>query len=59
MTLKRIKRRSFHSGMIDMGMSRGAKVMKLAVDDKLDQAVYTWFKQKRSEGIPVSGANAL
>ena len=46
---------SFKKGMIDMGMSRGAKVMKLAVDDKLDQAVYTWFKQKRSEGVPVSG----
>ena len=29
--------------------------MRLANDEKLDEAVYLWFIQKRSLGIPVSG----
>ena len=41
--------------MVEMGMSRKAKVMKLGDDDKLDPAVYLWFKQKRMEGVPISG----
>ena len=45
----------FSSKMVEMGMSRKAKVMKLGDDDKLDQAVYLWFKQKRMEGMPISG----
>ena len=45
----------FSSKMVEMGMSRKAKVMKLGDDDKLDQAVYLWFKQKRMEGVPISG----
>ncbi len=28
--------------------------MKLGDDDKLDQAVYLWFKQKRMEGVPTN-----
>lgn len=31
------------------------KIMRLADDEKLDEAVYLWFIQKRSLGIPVSG----
>lgn len=46
---------SFKTGMIEMGMSRKAKVMRLADNDKLDQAVYVWFKQKRMDGVPVTG----
>ena len=45
----------FSSKMVEMGMSRKATVMKLGDDDKLDQAVYLWFKQKRVEGVPISG----
>ena len=45
----------FQRETIDMGMSRKAKVMKLSHDKKLDQAVYVWFRQKRMEGVPVSG----
>ncbi len=45
----------FQGEMIDMGMSRKAKVMKLGNNQKLDQAVYIWFRQKRMEGVPVSG----
>ena len=45
----------FKTEMNDMGMTRSAKVMKLSDDSKLDQAVYLWFRQKRMEGMPVSG----
>ena len=31
------------------------KVMRLAKDEALDQALYLWFVQKRSMGMPVSG----
>ena len=44
---KRKKILEFSSKTVEMGMSRKAKVMKLGDDDKLDQAVYLWFKQKR------------
>lgn len=36
-------------------MVRTVKTMKLGEDPKLDQAVFLWFKQKRAEGIPISG----
>ena len=39
-----------------MGVNRKAKVMKLAANDKLDKALYIWFKQKRMEGVPISGS---
>ena len=29
--------------------------MKLASDTKLDDALYLWFAQKRSQGVPISG----
>lgn len=45
----------FRSEMIDMKMTRSAKGMKLSDDNKPDQAVYLWFKQKRMEYVPVSG----
>ena len=41
--------------MHDMGMSKKAKVMKVWDDKQDDKAVYLWFKQKRMEGIPISG----
>lgn len=31
------------------------KTMKMATNEKLDEAVYLWFVQKRCEGIPLSG----
>jgi hypothetical protein len=35
-----------------MGVNRTAKkVMKLADNDKLDKAVYIWFKQKSKVGV--------
>ena len=38
-----------------MGMSKKAKVMKVGDDEQHDKAVYLWFKQKRMEGVPISG----
>ncbi len=46
---------TFKKDMIDMGMSRNAKTMRLGENLKLDKAVFLWFKQKRMEHIPVSG----
>lgn len=45
----------FQSVVVSMGMSRDVKAMKLGDDQQLDQAVYIWFKQKRMEGVPISG----
>ena len=39
----------------EMGVVRTVKTMKLVEDPTLDQAVFLWFKQKRAEGIPISG----
>ena len=38
-----------------MGMKKQAKVMKVSDDQRLDQAVFLWFRQKRSEGVQISG----
>ena len=46
---------SFKSKMVNMGMKRDAKVMRVSEDAVLDQAVYLWFKQKRMEGVPIMG----
>ena len=45
---------AFRREMVEMGMSRKAKTMKQG-DQKLDQAAYLWFKQKRMEGVPIIG----
>ena len=42
--------------MTDMGVKRPAKVMKLGKDENLETALFVWFKQKREEGIPITGA---
>ena len=48
--------RSFALTMEGLSMSKkGRKIMRLADDDKLDEAVYLWFVQKRSKDMPVSG----
>ena len=47
---------AFKQGMIDRGTSCKSKVMRLGSCDKLDQAVFVWFKQKRMQGMPVSGS---
>ena len=50
------KLRSFASTMESMAMNKkGRKTMRLADDEKLDEALYLWFVQKRSQDMPVSG----
>jgi len=38
-----------------MGMNKKLKKMKLGDDMKYDEALYTWMKQKRMEGTPITG----
>ena len=50
------KIREFVATMNSLSVSvKERKIMRLADDEKLDEAVYLWFIQKRSLGIPVSG----
>ena len=35
--------------------SKERKIMRLADDEKVDEAVYLWYVQKRSQGIPITG----
>ena len=51
----RDKLTNFKGAFVSMGMSRDVKIMKIGDDQWLDQAVYIWFKQKRMEGVPISG----
>lgn len=37
------------------GRTKKRKTMKKAANEALDTALYLWFIQKRSEGIPLSG----
>ena len=46
---------SFASKMNSTSGSLKRKTMKMASDSVLDDALYLWFAQKRSQGIPISG----
>ena len=41
--------------MIEMGVKRPAKIMKLGKDEQLDEAVFIWFRQKMEDEILISG----
>lgn len=45
----------FASEMESLEIGKRRKTMKTATNEKLDEAVYLWFMQKRCEGIPLSG----
>ena len=47
--------REFASTLESKSISGDRKVMRLAKDNELDQALYLWFVQKRSIGMPMSG----
>ena len=48
--------RAFVSSMESLSVcSKEHKIMRLADDEKLDEAVYLWYVQKRSQGIPITG----
>ena len=46
---------SFAPKMYSTEGSLKRKTIKLASDTKLDDALYLWFAQKRSQGVPISG----
>ena len=41
--------------MVEMGAGGSVKVMKLGKDEELEIALYQWFKQKREQGVPITG----
>ena len=47
------KIKTYASNMESLSFNR--KIMRMAADDKLDEALYLWFVQKRSQSMPVSG----
>ena len=49
------KLHEFVSTAESQGVSSSRKIMRLAKDEKLEEALYIWFVQKRSQGTPVSG----
>ena len=44
-----------YDGVLDKGLSKNRKTMKIAVNPGLDKALYLWFSQKRSQGLSISG----
>ena len=47
--------RDYKRKMTEMGCMLPSKTMKMGKDQKLEEAVFLWFRQKREQGIPVSG----
>ena len=52
---KEAKLKEFASTLDNQGMSSTRKIMRLAKDQELEQALYIWFVQKRTQDTPVSG----
>ena len=51
------KLEAFKKKTVDMGFKKAtAKTMKIGDYEKLDEALYMWFRQQRELNIPVSGA---
>ena len=48
------KLEGFSKKRVDMGMKK-AKTMKIGEYQKLDEALYIWFRQQREKGMPVTG----
>ena len=40
---------------MEMGCQRPVKTMKIGNDQQLEMAVFSWLKQKREEGVPITG----
>ena len=50
---------SYKKKTLDMGRLKATeerKAMKLGTFEKLDEALYIWFRQQREKNIPVSGS---
>ena len=41
--------------MLEMGTKHPIKIIELGKDEEHDKGVFWWFKQKREEGIPITG----
>ena len=48
--------REYKRKLTDQGVKRPAKVMKLEKDEELETALFLWFKQRRENGVPTTGA---
>ena len=49
------KIRQYVAVLDNQGVSTSRKVMRLAKEDRLEEALYLWFIQNRSQGIAVNG----
>ena len=49
------KVKEYASTLDSQGVSTSRKVMQLAKEDKLEEALYLWFIQKRSQGTAIIG----
>jgi len=49
------KLREHKRKLTEMGCTRPVKTMKIGKDNQLEMAVFSWFRQKREEGIPITG----
>ena len=47
--------RSCKRKAVEMGCQRPMKTMKLGKDQESEEALFVWFRQKRDEGIPLTG----
>ncbi len=52
---KREKILCYKRKAVEMGCKRPARVMRLGRDEQLEEALFIWFRQKREEGIPLTG----
>ncbi len=48
--IRRYKRKA-----TELGVQRPRKNMKMGQDEELESALFIWFRQKREEGIPLTG----
>ena len=42
-----------------MGIRRPQKNMKMGRDQEFEEALFLWFRQKREEGVPLTGTLLL
>ncbi len=50
-----IKLKEFKRKMVEMGFKRPAMALRMGKDEQLEEAVFLWFRQKREQGIPITG----
>ena len=48
--------REYKRKLTDQGVKSPAKVMKLGKDEELETTLFLWFKQRRENGVPITGA---